>query len=165
MIQRVVPFPLLSVALGLTWLLLNGSTALGHVLLAVGTGLAIPWLIRPLLADLPRLKHGRTVVRLLAVVLADMVVANFDVARRVLGREDAICPRFVWMPLRLQEDHGLVALAAIISLTPGTVSCKISPDRRHLLIHVLHCPDEAAQAALIGDIQSRYESPLKEIFE
>lgn len=164
MIQRVVPFPLLSVALGLTWLLLNGSTSLGHVLLAVGTGLAIPWLIRPLLADWTRPQHARTVVRLLAVVLVDMVVANFDVARRLLGREDAICPRFVWMPLGLQGEHGIVALATIISLTPGTVSCRISPDRRHLLIHVLHCPDDAAQATLIWDIQSRYESPLKEIF-
>jgi multicomponent K+:H+ antiporter subunit E len=58
-----------------------------------------------------------------------------------------------------------VALAGIITLTPGTLSSDLSPDRKHLLVHVLHCPNDAAQAALIADIQARYETPLMEIFE
>lgn len=161
----LLAFPRLSLLLGFSWLLLNASTSVGHVLLAAVFGLAVPWFLRPWLADLPSPKHWRSAARLLGVVLVDMVVANGDVARRVLGPEQAIGPRFVWLPLRLRSDHGIVTLATIISLTPGTVSCLISPDRRHLLVHVLHCPDDAAQSALIQDIQARYETPLLEILE
>jgi multicomponent K+:H+ antiporter subunit E len=58
-----------------------------------------------------------------------------------------------------------VALAGIITMTPGTLSSDLSPDRKHLLVHALHCPDEAAEAALVADIKARYEAPLMEIFE
>lgn len=165
MMRRVVPFPLLSLILGLTWLLLNGSMSVGHGLLAAMVGVAVPLVVQPLLGDMPRLKNYRTMARLFGVVLHDIVVANWDVARRVLGPEDAICPQFVWMPLGLRSEPGIVTLATIISLTPGTVSCMISPDRRQLLIHALHCPDQASQEALLADIRGRYEAPLKEIFE
>jgi multisubunit Na+/H+ antiporter MnhE subunit len=32
-------------------------------------------------------------------------------------------------------------------------------------VHALHCPDDEAEAALLADIQARYEAPLLEIFE
>ena len=38
-------------------------------------------------------------------------------------------------------------------------------ERAFLLVHALHCPDDASAAALVADIQARYEAPLKEIFE
>jgi multicomponent K+:H+ antiporter subunit E len=47
-------------------------------------------------------------------------------------------------------------------LTPGTVSAKLSEDRRTLLVHTLDVDDEAA---LVAEIKQRYETPLKEIFE
>jgi multicomponent K+:H+ antiporter subunit E len=59
----------------------------------------------------------------------------------------------------------MVALAGIVTLTPGTLSSEITADRRHLLVHALHCPDGAAEAALVASIRERYEAPLKEIFE
>ena len=51
--------------------------------------------------------------------------------------------------------------AAMITMTPGTLSADIAPDRRWLLVHAFNVDDEAA---LIGDIQQRYERPLREIF-
>jgi len=38
----------------------------------------------------------------------------------------------------------------------------LSPDRRHLLVHAFNVDDEAA---LIAQIKTRYEVPLKEIYE
>ena len=51
--------------------------------------------------------------------------------------------------------------AAIISMTPGTVSSEFSDDGKHLLVHALHVDD---QAALIQLIKTRYEKPLLKIF-
>lgn len=163
--KQLLPTPLLSVLLFATWLLLNESATAGNLVLGVLLALAIPLLTGRFLPDPPHVKNWTTVIRLAAVVLRDIVVSNLDVAKRVLGPEAAIASRFVWIPLRIRDPHGIVALAGIITMTPGTLSSDLSPDRKHLLVHVLHCPNDAAQAALIADIQARYENPLMEIFE
>jgi multicomponent K+:H+ antiporter subunit E len=163
--KRLLPAPLLSLMLFASWLLLNESVSVGNLVLAGLLALSVPWFTEAFRPDKPRIKHWGTVLRLGAVVLRDIVVSNIDVAKRVLGPEAAIASRFVWVPLRIRDPHGIVALAGIITLTPGTLSSDLSPDRRHLLVHALHCPDAAAEAALIADIQARYETPLIEIFE
>jgi multicomponent K+:H+ antiporter subunit E len=60
----------------------------------------------------------------------------------------------------LRSPQAVVALAGVVTLTPGTVSSEVSDDRRYLLVHALHCTDEAA---LVAEIQARYEAPLLEI--
>jgi len=95
-------------------------------------------------------------------VLWDIVVSNIEVARRILGPEARIQPRFVWLPLTLTDPHGIVTLASIITMTPGTLSSELTEDRRHLLIHAFNVHDETA---LIADIKARYETPLIDIFE
>ncbi len=163
--RRLLPSPLLSTMLFLTWIMLNESASAGHLLLAAVLALGLPWWTRRLRPEWPHLRRGRTVLRLLGRVLLDIVVSNIEVARRVLGPEAALRPAFVWMPLAIRDPHGMVALAGIVTLTPGTLSSEITADRRHLLVHALHCPDAAAEAALVASIQARYETPLKEIFE
>jgi multicomponent K+:H+ antiporter subunit E len=95
------------------------------------------------------------------MVLKDIVTSNIEVARLILGRESAIRPDYLWLPLAITDAHGIVALAGIVTMTPGTLSAELSPDRRHLLIHALNIDDPAA---MIATIKSRYESPLMEIF-
>ena len=164
-LDRLLPAPVLSLALALSWLMLNESASTGHLLLAGGTALAVPWFTERLWPARPRVRSWRAAIALTGVVLYDIIKSNVDVARRVLGSPSTIEPRFFWVPLQLQEPHAIVLLAGIITTTPGTVSAQISDDRRWLLVHALHCPDDATQAAITRDIQARYEAPLKEIFE
>lgn len=160
--RRLVPAPLLSLALLATWLLLNGSAAASHLLLGAALGLAVPWWTERLRPDRPRLTAPLTALRLTAVVLYDIVVSAIQVARLILGPEDRIAPRFVWVPLDVTDPHAIVALAGIITMTPGTLSADLSEDRRHLLVHAFHIDDEGA---LIASIKQRYEAPLARIFE
>jgi multicomponent K+:H+ antiporter subunit E len=68
-----------------------------------------------------------------------------------------------WLTRSLLTDpHGIVTLAGIITLTPGTLSSELTTDRRHLLIHAFNVPDAAA---LVAVIKTRYEAPLMAIFE
>lgn len=162
---RLLPSPVLSGVLFLTWLMLNESVSVGHVLLALALALALPWWTQRFREHPVPLRHPGTALRLAARVAVDIVVSNIEVARRVLGPEAALRPVFVWIPLQIRHPHGMVALAGIVTLTPGTLSSEITADRRHLLVHALHCPDDAAVAALVAGIRARYEVPLKEIFE
>ena len=160
--KRLLPAPLLSAALLLCWLMLNQSGSAGNWLLGSALAVAVPWFTERLRPDKPHLKAWGTVLSLGGVVLKDIVLSNVEVARRVLGPEAVLSPGWVWVPLDIRDPHGIVALAGIITLTPGTLSAELSEDRRHLLVHAFNLGDAPA---LVADIKQRYETPLREIFE
>ena len=160
--KRLFPTPLLSLTMWLAWLMLNESASSGHILLGALLAWAIPLATLSMRPEQPRLKAPGRVLRLGAIVLRDIVVSNIDVARGVLGPERALSPGFVWVPLSIRDPHGIIALAGIITMTPGTLSAELTPDRRHLLVHAFNVTDAEA---LVADIKARYEAPLREIFE
>ena len=162
MIRRILPHPLLSGVLLLSWLLLVNDFSHGHWLLGAFLGLAIPLLCRNLLLAAPRIQRPGLLLRFIGLVLYDIVVANLQVAKLVLGPKSRLQPGFVEIPLELTDDLAITLLASVITLTPGTVSADLSDDRRTLLVHGLDVPDPQALAA---DIKARYEAPLKEVFE
>ncbi len=157
-----LPAPLLSAVLFTVWLLLNNTLDPAHIVLAAALALVVPRFTERLRPDKPRLQRPATIVRLGFTVLWDIVVSNIEVARRILGPEAAINPRFVWVPLDIRDPNGILALAGIITMTPGTLTAELSEDRRFLLVHAFDVNDEAA---LIAQIKARYEKPLREIFD
>jgi multicomponent K+:H+ antiporter subunit E len=160
-VKRLLPAPLMSATLLVVWLLLNNTVDPAHVALGSLLAVVVPRWTTKGRPQAPRIGRPMAIVRLALVVLLDIVRSNIEVARRILGSEAAIRPRFVWVPLTLTDPYAVLSLAAVVTLTPGTLSAELSPDRRHLLVHAFNVDDEQA---LIGAIKSRYETPLKEIF-
>lgn len=159
---RLLPHPLLTPLLTLVWLLLANSLDPGHILLGLVLGWLIPLFTLRFWPDPVRIHRPAVLLRFLLTVLLDMLLANVTVARLILSRPAKLEPAFVSMPLMLQSDLAISLLANTISLTPGTVSARLSADRKHLLVHALHVTD---QDALIQTIRQRYEQPLREVFE
>jgi len=152
--------PLGGLVVLVTWLLLNGSASPGHLLFGAALGLLVPALLGDLWpADIVIRRPARA-LRLLVTLLGDIVVANLQVAKRILGPEAVLQSRFVWLPLDLTDRYAISTLAAMVTLTPGTLSADVTPDRRWLLVHSLDVPDEQA---LVAEIKRRYEKPLSEI--
>lgn len=160
--KRWLPQPLFSVFLWLVWLLLNNTVAPGQLLLGAILALVLPLFTIRFWPDRPRLRKPLKLLRYIAVLLWDIILANLTVARLILGPTARLRPAFIRLPLELRNEFAIVMLANTISLTPGTVSSDLSPDRRTLLIHALDVEDPA-QA--IARIKQRYEKPLQEIFE
>jgi multicomponent K+:H+ antiporter subunit E len=159
------PSPLISALLFVVWPVLNQSWSPGQLLLGFALAWAIPWWAQRLRSEAPRIRRPGLIVKLGLTVLADIVTSNIEVARLILGPEQRIRPAFVWLPLSITDAHGIVALAGIITMTPGTLIADLSPDRTHLLIHAFNVGDDAAaQADLVATIKARYEAPLMEIF-
>ena len=77
-----------------------------------------------------------------------VVVANIDVARRVLSRDLAIDPRLDWVPANQKSDLGTAVYANSITLTPGTISTSVEAGR--ILVHALSSDgiDELEQGAM-----------------
>ncbi|MEM8569577.1 MAG: Na+/H+ antiporter subunit E [Pseudomonadota bacterium] len=86
-------------------------------------------------------KHCIFFVVLIAMFLRDLVVSSIQVAVTVLSREDNSRPRLVTIPLKVQSDVGVSMVANFISLTPGTLSVDVSPDKSTLLVHSLLAGD------------------------
>jgi multicomponent K+:H+ antiporter subunit E len=161
-IRRKISLPLV-LALTAIWLLLNQSLAPHHVALGLGLSTLLAWFgsaLRPLRA---RLRRVDLAALLAWVVLGDILRSNLSVARIVLGlaRDREIHSGFIEVPLDLRDPHGLAALAAIFTATPGTVWSGLSADGRTLTLHVLDLRDEQAWVRLIKE---RYERPLRRIF-
>jgi len=159
--SRLLPHPLLSLLLLLLWLLLSNSAAPGHLLLGAVLGLLIPRFTRRFWPDTLRVRRPVLLLRFGGLVLKDIVVANFAVARVVIGPATAVRPVFVAVPLEVQGDFSITLLASVISLTPGTVSAYLDPDRSRLWVHALS-EDDPEQ--LVRQIKHRYETPIREIF-
>ncbi|MBU2872351.1 Na+/H+ antiporter subunit E [Colwellia sp. E2M01] len=168
-----LPAPILSILLFLVWLFLNNSMSNGHLLLAAILAIFIPLATSPFRTKQPLVIKYGLAFRHLLLVLYDIITANFQVAVLILGPTKKLTPGFVKVPLDLTHSMPITILASTVSLTPGTVSAEVYPwredfkkdedlEQRFLLIHVLDLKDEQA---LIDTIKTRYEAPLKEIFQ
>ena len=163
MIRRVLPYPVLSLALLLLWLLLNQSLSPAHFVLGACLAIGGGVVLTALEPSPAHLRRPAALVILGRLVLLDIVRSNIAVARIILGtRLPTVTSGFVDIPLELRAPHGLATLAIIITATPGTIWVNYDSATGVLTIHVLDLVDENAW---LRTIKGRYERRLMEIFE
>lgn len=168
--KTLLPTPARSVLLFAVWIVLNNSVAPVHLLAGLVLAVLIPRLTVSFSDPQPQVRRWSLAFGYIGTVLLDIVVANLQVIKLVLGPNKNLQPGFVLVPLAITDALPLTILAGTVSLTPGTVSAEILPYQldatssppRYLLLHVLDLQDEAQ---LIASIKQRYEQPLKEIFQ
>jgi multicomponent K+:H+ antiporter subunit E len=162
-LRRLLPAPLLTVALALLWLVLEPSFTGANVALAVLLAIVVPIVVAPLRPTPVRIRRPWTIARLVLAVGHDVVMSNIGVAVAIMrtgGRP--LRPAFVSIPLAIRDPNALAALAMITTVVPGTVWCELARDASAVRLHVFDLDDEAA---FIADYKSRYEQPLAAIFE
>ncbi len=161
MFNKLFPHPILMLVLWLLWLLLNNTVAAGHIVLGFILATLIPFLTSGFWPEKIHIKAPFTLLKFFIVVLWDILISNMIVAKLILGRNENLKPAFFYIDLDIQTPIGVSILANTISLTPGTVSCDFTIDRRRLLVHALHVDDIEDT---IKQIKQRYEAPLKKVF-
>jgi multicomponent K+:H+ antiporter subunit E len=161
-VRLLLPAPGSSVVLAAVWLLLANDLSAGQLALAVLFGLALPPLTVRFRAMRKPLRRIDVALALAAVFLYDVVKANIVVALAVLGPLSRLRPRFVRVPLDLEDPAAIALLAALVTLIPGTVSVDIDRRARVLTVHALLADDERA---VIEPIKTRYEARIREVFQ
>jgi multicomponent Na+:H+ antiporter subunit E len=91
-----------------------------------------------LLARIPLL------VRFIAMYLCELVLASLRVAHDALTPTHYMRPAILAIPLEARTDLEILLLANLITMTPGSVSLDVSPDRRTLYIHAMYAEDAEA---------------------
>ncbi|MDF2418205.1 Na+/H+ antiporter subunit E [Acinetobacter beijerinckii] len=161
LLERWFPHPFVSFLVFITWLMLANSLDLSDILLAFLLGILIPRLVRPFIARTPHI-HWTPAIKLVFVVLWDIVISNFRVAKMVLGPLQNLHPKWYRVPLETEHEQVNTLLAMIITTTPGTVSAGIDQEKGDILVHALSSDDVELD---IQEIKNRYEKPLIEIFD
>lgn len=161
LLERWLPHPFVSCLVFLSWQMLAHSVAVSDLLLALLLAVFIPRLVQPFIDRTPHI-HWTAVIKLVLVVLWDILIANFRMAKMVLGPMHQLHPQWYRVPLNTEHEQVNTLLAMIITTTPGTVSAGIDQERGDILVHALSTDDTELD---IQTIKRRYELPLIEIFD
>lgn len=160
LLERWFPHPFVSCLVALSWLMLASAIDTTNLVTALFLGILVPRLVKPFIARTPDI-HWGPAVRLSCVVLWDIIVSNFRVARLVIGPTKNLHPKWYRVPLETEHEQVNTLLAMIITTTPGTVSAGIDQERGDILVHALSSDNVELD---IQEIKFRYEKALLEIF-
>ena len=88
--------------------------------------------------------------------LKEMIVSSLRVAYDVLTPPIHSRPGVVKVPIRAETDLEITLLANLITLTPGSVTLDVSPDRKSLYIHAMFIDDpESVRADITNGLERR----------
>ena len=87
----------------------------------------------------------------------ELIKANWDMARRAFSPKLPINPGIVEIPVELESDYGLMALANSITLTPGTITMEVTEQdgRNYFYVHWIDvtADGEEGTQAICGRMQ------------
>ena len=146
-----------NVILALAWCLLHDEISLRQFVIGFLVGLlAMLFFPRSFHQERRYFRKVTLSVRLVLFFVKELLIANWTVVRQVLALKLAIRPGIVAYPLSLQNDVLITLLANMITLTPGTLSVEVAPDRQFLFIHFLDVNDVEEEIRIIKDGFERY---------
>ncbi len=124
------------------WLLLWGELSPANVV----SGLAVVAAVMVVVPD-ARFRLGRPylrplwIARLGARILVDVVRANVEVTREIIGRQNSMTTGIVAVALPGCSDGLLTFVANVLALTPGTMAIEVDRSPGVIYVHALHLSD------------------------
>ena len=134
----------LNIFLAIGWASLIGSFSLGSLATGFVVGYVALWVARPLFGENTYFLRVYRVIRLAALFLYELLVSSLRVAWDVVTPAHLSKPGIIAMPLDAKGDTEILLVASLISLTPGTLSLDVSPDRKTLYVHGMFVEDPEA---------------------
>jgi multicomponent Na+:H+ antiporter subunit E len=145
-------YPFLNIIFTLVWAGLLGQFSLENLV----SGFLVSYVLLYLVTRGQKGHDGyfSKVPRLLAFVvyyLWELVKSNAIIAYDVLTPTHHMRPGVIGIPIDAKTDVEITVLANLITMTPGTLSLDISPDRRILYVHAMYINDPDQLRAEIKD--------------
>lgn len=105
------------------------------------------------------IKIGRLIFFILVYIFG-LVKANLLIARDILSLNPKMKPGIIRISMDARSSHEILALANLISMTPGTLSMDVSPDRRYIYVHCMYLYDKEK---VKSDIKEKLEKRILKI--
>lgn len=148
---------LLNILLALLWGAVNGTFGATVLLAGFVLGYLVLLLARPAFGASAYYSGLWRGAGFALFYVWELVLSSVRVAFDVLTPRLRAVPGIVAVPLDARTDAEITVLANLISLTPGTLSLVVSPDRRTLYVHAMYLDDgpDAVRADLKDDMERR----------
>lgn len=130
----------------------------GGALLSFVLAFALLWLLSWLVSK----DYFRWIIQLFSLCryfVREFFRSNYILSREIITPGLSLSPAVVKIPLDIHSDYGLMALASISNLTPGTLVLGISEDRKYLFLHTLYLEGGSIEAFKEG-YKSGFEQRL-----
>jgi multicomponent Na+:H+ antiporter subunit E len=73
--------------------------------------------------------------------LGEVILANIRLAQDILTPRHRMRPAILAVPVDVESDLQLLALNNLITMTPGTLSLDVAPDRKTIYVHAMYVDD------------------------
>ena len=145
----------------LVWLAVSGSFTIANLLLGLVVSALSLALIRGHIQPDGRRLRPLKLLSLVVLFIKELALSAWKVAVLVASPKMPLKPGIFAFPLTVDRDFEITLLANLITLTPGTLSVDVSPDRKVLYVHALDCPDPVSTRR---DIANGFEKKILEAF-
>ena len=145
------PF-VVNILLAVAWITFFGSFTPLTVVSGFVVGSVVIFLLQPLIGA-PSSYFRRVFywLKLIAAFFYELVVSSAAVMWDIFTPRHRAVPAIIDVPLDVRSDTGILLVTNLISLTPGTLSLDVSPDRRTLRIHAMFAEDPDEVVRMIKD--------------
>ncbi len=92
----------------------------------------------------------------------ELFVSSIMLARDIFRRRQAYNHGIVKIEIELKSDLALLAFINLLSMTPGSLSLDLSPDKRFIYVHTMYLEDVDR---FKRDLKIKFEQRIKAIFE
>jgi multicomponent Na+:H+ antiporter subunit E len=128
-----------NILISMLWALLTGNVTIGNLTIGFALGYFALTLLQP--ASGGKASYFQKTMQFVRFTLffsKELVVATYRVAKDVVKPLPLMRPGVIGIPLDAETDLEITMLANLITLTPGTLSLDVSPDRKTLYIHAMY---------------------------
>lgn len=146
---------LLNLLLMVLWVAASGVFTYGNALLGFIVGLVVLAWLRDLLGPTQYFRKLGLSIAFAGVFIWEVFKSNVRVAWDVITPKAYRRPGIVAVPLDARGDLEITVLANLLTLTPGSLSLDVSPDRKWLYVHAMFVDDPEA---VRREIKTQFES-------
>ena len=148
---------LLNILLALLWGAVNGTFGAAPLLAGFVLGYLVLLLARPAFGPSAYYSGLWRGLGFVLFYVWELILSSVRVAFDVLTPKLRAVPGIIGVPIEARTDAEITVLANLISLTPGTLSLVVSPDRKTLYVHAMYLDDgpDAVRNDLKDDMERR----------
>ena len=151
---------LINVLIAVIWMFMQSSYVIGSFIFGYMIGVFVLFILRRFLVFDFYLRRVWAIIKLIMLFIVELTKANIDVMKVVLRPKANHKSGIVAVQTKLDSNVEITLLAALISLTPGTVSMDFSDDSKTIYIHALDVPNKDE---FIADIHNSFERAIMEV--
>ncbi|GHI00793.1 Na+/H+ antiporter subunit E [Neobacillus kokaensis] len=151
---------LINLLVAFLWMFLQDEWSMLSFFSGYLVGILIVFVLRRFFPSSFYLKKCFAAVYLFWVFFRESIVSSIYVIGHVIRPRLKITPGIFRLETELESDLEVTLLALLITLTPGSVVMKVTPDKKAFYVHALNLPDSVI--AVISS-KNKFEHAIRKV--